>query len=27
MSHFVNARAHFFDKDDFDGARAWIEQG
>jgi len=26
MSQFVNAKAHFFDGDDFEGARAWVAQ-
>lgn len=27
MSHFVNAKAHFFEKDDYEGARTWVAQG
>jgi len=27
MSRFVNAKAKFFDADDYDGAQAWVAQG
>ena len=26
MSRFVNAKAHFFDGDDFKGAAAWVKE-